>query len=174
MKYIKEHFLNYSIHKQIQLGIIGVSSCVGFLVILVLTLNVFILLNLSYIDIRKVMDSIENSQIDGEDILVDLQLTFFKDFSKNGIQYIRNVYDDYNRRSDVISSYTFINSSKYIRTYLPQGYPDCDTSYQQKFNCIMWKNFSINNLNENPNFASVYFSFPFFQIVGLKSGDGAI
>ena len=145
MQWLKENFITFSIHKQIQIGILSVSLCVCFLVLGLIALNSFILLNLSYQDALVVLELKENQQIDSIATFVDCTTETMKDFTRAGVQYIRNMVTNLGNNQNIANSYTYINTSKVIRPLNVNGYSDCGIN---NTNCILYQNFT--NYTSNP------------------------
>ena len=156
MDYIKEHFFNLSINRQIQVGIMTVSFSVCFLIFSMLTLNVYILLNMWYVDILKLFDDTETKQMELSTTYIDLKFALLKDFSRLGIQNIRNIYQN-SQISNLM--YNNVNYQKYVKIY-DENEKNCEND--KIFNCIIYKNFGNNDQTTNLN--AIFFSFPFFQM----------
>ena len=63
MNIVKKKYLTLSIHNQIQIGIISVSLSMAFLVIIFLFFCSFILLNMIYLDYRKLLENTEDKSL---------------------------------------------------------------------------------------------------------------
>ncbi len=141
MQWLKTNFLRLSIHRQIQVGILTVSFCVFFLVIALISINSFILLNISYTDLITLLDCKDNQQIEGVQTFVSLQTMITSDVLKDGVQYSRNMIENLQRNKDFL--YPLINNNfdykKYIRDGQNGGGIDC---YRNKRNCVLYQNFT--------------------------------
>ena len=163
MNIVKKKYLTLSIHNQIQIGIISVSLSMAFLVIIFLFFCSFILLNMIYLDYRKLLENTEDKSLDKVLEFNDLNFNALKDFSKDGIQYIRNMYENVKRRDDIFNiSFIKKNYSRYLKPY-GIGDIDCNSNtIDSIYNCISYDNSIISdNLNELLN--HLFFTFPFFR-----------
>ena len=97
MQWLKTNFLKLSIHRQIQFGVLTVSCCVFLLVLGLITINSFILINLSYTDLITMLDEKDSQQIEGAQLYVDLQMMTIYDSMKDSVQYVRNLMNNLQR-----------------------------------------------------------------------------
>jgi hypothetical protein len=146
MEWLKKNFLQISIKSQINFGVITVSVCVCVLVFVLLGINVFILLNMSYTEILQIIDSKETQQIDSTSLYVDFKVSLTSDSRKIGIQWIRNILENLNRNKDFVSSFQSTGIKSYIRQYVEAGYPDCNNLLNRK--CLIYNSYGIFNQAE--------------------------
>jgi hypothetical protein len=142
MQWLKKNFLQLSIHRQLHFGIISVSSFVCFLVLVLITINIFMLLNLSYNDLVIILENKENQQIEAISINVAISVNIVAETSKNGVQYIRNLMENLKRNSDFFRIFDNIDISAVVKPYDPKGYSDCNSSNGKFRNCIVYMNFT--------------------------------
>ena len=140
MEWLKKNFLQISIKSQINFGVITVSLCVCILVFILLGINVFILLNMSYVEMINLFDTKETQQIDSTALYIDFKVELMADISKTGIQWIRNMIENLNRNNDFMTPFQSQNSTKYIRLYNSSGWTDCN--HVKYRSCMVYQVFS--------------------------------
>ena len=146
MQWLKTNFIQLSIHRQLQFGIISVSSFVCMLVLSLIFIFSFILIHLLYSNLLTIIDIRENQQIAGIALSESMTISLISESSKNGIQWIRNLIENYNRNNDFLKVFKDFNTTKLVRPYDNKGYSDCNNDNPRM--CIIYNNFNDSN-NEN-------------------------
>jgi len=146
MKWLKKNFLQLSIKGQLYSGVISVSVCVCILVFILLGVNVFILLNMSYTDILNVIDEKETQQLDSTSFYIDFKMSTETDLSKIGIQWLRNILENLNRNKDFDIQFRNTNIKSFVKEYSIDPSQECNE--KQNRTCLTYKKFGTYDQTE--------------------------
>jgi hypothetical protein len=104
MKWLTNRFLKLSIHRQVQVGIIGVSLSVCLSVLCLLFFNTFLLINLAYTDIVQVLNFKEDQYIENCAMNLDSQVVILFELGKQNVQVLRNFIQNNKRNQDFVNN----------------------------------------------------------------------
>jgi hypothetical protein len=159
MKWLKKNFLHLSIKGQLYSGVISVSVCVCILVFILLGVNIFILLNMSYTDILNVIDEKETQQLDSTSFYIDFKMSTETDFSKIGIQWLRNILENLNRNKDFDIQFRNTNIVSYVKEYSTDPTQECNEKLNRT--CVTFKKFgSLDQTEFNSYILRLAMAFP--------------
>jgi hypothetical protein len=128
MQWLTKRFLQLSIHRQVQAGIISVSFSVCLAVLCLLFFNTFLLVNLAYNNIMQALNFKEDQYIENCAMNIDSQVVILSELGKQNVQVLRNFINNNKRNPD------FINNLVYMD--IPStGNSMCD----YKGNCLNYK-----------------------------------
>ena len=134
MRLLKKKFLGLSIRSQVIFGVLTPAFCVCFQLFMLILVNIFILLNMSYIEILDLFDTIETQQIDSIAVYHDMNLLLSSEFSKTGVQWIRNMMENIeNLQKKNQFNYTLMTSNLKLKySYNHNINIDCSVSVKSK------------------------------------------
>ncbi len=152
MIYVKEYFLKFNTYTQIQIGVIGVSVCIFFITICLLSIISLILINTTYSDIKAMLELKENDQINGVSIYVDTQANVVTELSKIYEFSLRKFIDNNMMNKDFIAN--FNPNKSYLKHITPYNNTD-DTKKYIYENC-----FGKNNVDkEYENIKTIFAAY---------------
>jgi hypothetical protein len=111
---LKNSFLSLSIHRQIQIGVLSVSLWVCFLVLILISINSYILLYLNTVDLMNVLNEKENDSLENMGLYMDSTLTLMNENTKYNIQHLRNFLENNKRNNDFLKNMVKLNATKYL------------------------------------------------------------
>jgi len=117
MKFLKESLLKFNTYTQIQIGVIGVASCIFFISVCLLSIISLILINTTYTEIQAMLELKENDQINGVSIYIDTQINIATELSKIYQFNIRAFINNNLKNMDFINNFKGEKYKNYIAPY---------------------------------------------------------
>jgi len=132
--------LKLSIHRQIQVGISSISTCIFVLMFGLISINSFVVINIMYNEIKHEINIKQNSLIQAVVFNLESELKIGGQHRNLAFQNVRNFIETYKTNSDFVDIYENLEVDKSIVNYsdtLLIKSQNCETV---KTNCFMFSN----------------------------------
>lgn len=142
---IKNNFLQLSIDKQIKLGIFAINSFVCFIIIFLISFNVYTIMSMNYHNLLGILDQTDDQFLDSSAIFFDIETFLVIEQSKENIHLARNLLEIYQTREEYIGQIreNFDFSKKVMPASRLKNNKECFT--YPLSDCVAYISFDTNN-----------------------------
>ena len=144
--------LKFSIHRQIQIGMCGIATCIWLLIFLMISINSYVLINLFYSEIKQGIYELENNYINKILFTLESELKIEQEVRVNSFQNVRGFLETYKRNSDFLNIYTNLDIDKSIINYSNESAIISQNCTLNTLSCLMFSNYSIIPDNKQKDF----------------------